>query len=182
MIVVVVAAILTVAAWPSRDADEASKIEAAADALEGDIQYARSLAILDPDDPVVLKADPAAQTYWIAKASAPDAPVINPATDQPYVVQFGSASDVLRSSLKIDANALGTTHTLTINSSGESTSATDVAVTIVGSVRAARVTIPPRASRIVTSDVTTGVTSLLSDIATAVTKKNASNSTNGNGN
>ena len=49
MIVVVVAAILALAAWPDRDADEASALDAAADALEGDIQYARSLAILDPD-------------------------------------------------------------------------------------------------------------------------------------
>ena len=180
MIVVVVAAILTLAAWPDRDADEASALDAASDALEGDIQYARSLAILDPDDPVVLKADPATQRYWIAKASSPDTPVENPATGKPYVVQFGTAEDDMRSSLKLSADALGATNTLTFTSSGETTSATDVTVTLVGSTRAAVVTIPPRASRVVKSDVTSGVSALLSDIAGVVSGGTRSSSSNGN--
>src|SRR5437016_2055318 len=80
-----VVSILIAAAVSGSDNSKSVQASLAEQDFESDVAYARNLSIAQPDDPVVIKADITANKYWLAKASAPDAPIANPQTGQPYV-------------------------------------------------------------------------------------------------
>lgn len=118
MIVAVVVAILSISAWPNRDVDDQSRLDAAMTRLESDVEFARSFALTSPANPSVMKVDLNGDSYWIAQSSAPDAPVTNPATRKPYVVQLGRAGDPSVRDVNIYADNFGPNHTLTFDSRG----------------------------------------------------------------
>jgi len=89
MIAVVVVAILVVAALPDEQASAGEEGRQFARKYEADVAFARSLTIARPDDPVVLKVDPANDRYWLARRSTPDTPIQHPRTKRPYIVQAG---------------------------------------------------------------------------------------------
>lgn len=117
-IAVVVVAILTVSVLPDREADDQSKLDAALNRLESDIEYARSVALASPSDPSVIKLNLNDDRYWIAKYSAPDSPITNPSTRKPYIVQLGRAGDSSVSAVKISADNFGDQHMLVFTSDG----------------------------------------------------------------
>ena len=61
--------------------------------FEADAAYARSMTIAQPGDPVIIKVDGANNRYWLARASAPDVPIMHPWKGQAYVVQCGPDGD-----------------------------------------------------------------------------------------
>lgn len=117
-IAAVVVAILAVAAWPDREADDQAKLDSALSRLESDIEYARTVALTTPSDPPVLKVSLKEDRYWIARQSAPDTPITNPATRKPYIVQFGGSGDASVSGVNIYANNFGDQSMLVFDSSG----------------------------------------------------------------
>ncbi|MBK8270845.1 MAG: prepilin-type N-terminal cleavage/methylation domain-containing protein [Planctomycetes bacterium] len=92
MVVVVIAAILFAASVPDSDAVTKEGARQFTEKLEADLSYARTLTIADPSDPTILKMDPDTNSYWLAKESAPNTPITNPATKKPYFVQTGKGS------------------------------------------------------------------------------------------
>jgi prepilin-type N-terminal cleavage/methylation domain-containing protein len=90
MVCVVVLSIITVGALPDNRAKLTQEAELAADKLETDVDYARSLSIANPADPAIIKFDQSNNKYWIARKSSPDTPVTHPLTKQPYVVKLGA--------------------------------------------------------------------------------------------
>ncbi len=89
MIGVVVVAILVVVALPDEEAAAGEEARQFALRYQADLEYARSLTIARPDDPMVLKVDAANDRYWLARRSAPDTPIQHPRTKKPYIVQAG---------------------------------------------------------------------------------------------
>lgn len=95
MIVVVVAAILTVVAISDSQSALSAQGERAAEQVAADISFARTLAISDPDstNPVIIKVDVDNNKYWVARKQTKDTPVAHPKTGKPYVVTFGEDGD-----------------------------------------------------------------------------------------
>lgn len=89
MIVVVVAAILTLSFFSSTNTAGQEDGQLAGERFAADVAYARSLSIARPDSPVIIKVDTATNRYWLAPAATPDVPITHPTTKQPYVVSFG---------------------------------------------------------------------------------------------
>lgn len=117
-IAAVVVAILAVAAWPNREADDQAKLDSALSRLESDIEYARTAALTTPSDPTVLKVNLKEDRYWIARKSAPDTPITNPATRKPYIVQLGNSGDASVSGVNIHASNFGDQSMLVFDSTG----------------------------------------------------------------
>ncbi len=95
MIVVVVAAILTMVAIADSESAVSAQGLSAAEQLTADVAFARSLAISDPDsmDPVIIKIDVDDNRYWIARKQTEDTPITHPKTGEPYIVSFGEDGD-----------------------------------------------------------------------------------------
>ncbi len=89
MIVIVIVGILTALSIPDANARAEIQGRRAAETLEGDLAYARSLSIARPDDPVVIRFDVANNKYWLARRSTPGTPLSHPTRSTSYVVQFG---------------------------------------------------------------------------------------------
>lgn len=118
-IAAVVVAILTVAAWPNREADDQNRLDAAISRLEADIEYARNLSLTTPADPAVLKVDMDGDKYWISKLNDPDKkPIRNPVTRKDYVVQLGRAGDSSVRNVSIVANNFGAEQMLKFDAYG----------------------------------------------------------------
>ena len=118
LVVVVVMAIIAVGALPDSRAKLRQEAELAADKLESDIAYARSLAISDPSDPAVLKMDLNHNRYWIAKSSDPNTPIQHPLTKQPYTVSFGATGSSATSHVQLTANDFGTDQSIQFDGTG----------------------------------------------------------------
>jgi len=92
-IVTVVVAILFLAAMPDGDTVANQQGLEFVHRFEGDVAYARSMSVAQPADPVVIKVDGTNNRYWLARASAPDTPILHPNTHQPFLVQAGPGGD-----------------------------------------------------------------------------------------
>lgn len=170
-IAAMILAILTVAAWPDREADDQAKLDSALNRLESDIEYARTVALTSPADPTVLKMNLADDRYWIAKESAPDSPITNPATRKPYVVQLGGSGDASVRNVKITANNFGDEQMLVFDSSGGVKTDGSVGVEFQMGRRKASLKISPAsaATRKVAGDLAAlGLTNVVTDAVAAV--------------
>ena len=94
MIVIVVAAILTMVAITETESAAGTQAQLAAEQFAADVAYARSLAISDPDstNPVIIKVDTDSNSYWIARKTTEDTPILHPETGEPYVISFGDGA------------------------------------------------------------------------------------------
>jgi prepilin-type N-terminal cleavage/methylation domain-containing protein len=118
MIVIVVAAILTLVALSGSDAGAQQQGELAGERFAADVVYARSLCIARPDDPVIVKVDAAANRYWVARAATPDTPITHPQTKQAYMVSFGTTGNSGLDRVQIVATDLGGDAVLGFDASG----------------------------------------------------------------
>ena len=90
LITIAVMAIVAAVVVPSAAVGGQLGVSSASVILISDLEYAQSLALASPDDPVVVRFDPEHNRYWIALLSDPGAPLVRPGTnDAPYVVEFG---------------------------------------------------------------------------------------------
>lgn len=170
-IAAVVVAILTVAAWPDREADDQAKLDSAVSRLESDIEYARSVALTSPSDPAVIKVSLSDDRYWIAKLSAPDVPLTNPSTRMPYIVQLGKGGDASVSNVGISADNFGDQHMLVFDSNGGVKTDGSVGMEFQLGDRKASVKISPGSATTVKSNlqlVTQGLTNVVTDVTETV--------------
>lgn len=89
LVVVAIIAVTAAVVLPRLTDDAVLRLRGAASILISDVEYAQVLSISHPDNPVVVRFDAAKSRYWLAYASAPDAPLNRPGTNQPYDVTFG---------------------------------------------------------------------------------------------
>ena len=118
MIVAVVAAILVISALPDAKSSERRTAWEFMARLEADIEYAKSLSIGRPDDLAVIRFDTQADAYWLARASAPDTPIMHPQTREPYIVQAGNSADARYRGVKIKGLSVGEDNTMVFDSFG----------------------------------------------------------------
>lgn len=116
--VAVVAAILAVFVFSDSDSSAKQEAHSASLCFESDVQYARTLSIAQPDDPVVIKVDAVNNKYWLARASSPDTPILHPQKNQPYVMQFGAAGPAGYKSVQIYATDFGGDQVLQFDATG----------------------------------------------------------------
>jgi prepilin-type N-terminal cleavage/methylation domain-containing protein len=90
MIVLVILAIVAAVVLPMTGTTAATQLIGAGRLLVADIQYAQHESITHPDDPCLLKVDQPGNRYWIAKVSAADTPIADPASKGQFLVAFGS--------------------------------------------------------------------------------------------
>ena len=103
LVTIAIIAVTAVLVAPALRGDEQFRLLAAASILRSDIELAQVMSISAPEDPVVVRFDPANDRYWLALTSAPEVPILRADTEEPYVVTFGIGRA---------ASALGVTYTV----------------------------------------------------------------------
>lgn len=166
VIVATVIAILTISAWPSREADDQARLDTALSRLEADIEYARTLSLTTPTNLAVLKVDMPNDRYWISKQSTPNTPVTNPATRKPYIVQMGLGGDASVRDVKIVADNLGPDHMLVFDARGGTVTDGNVGIQFRAGkqIGAVKILAGSGSTRLLSTDlVTTGLTNVVED-------------------
>jgi prepilin-type N-terminal cleavage/methylation domain-containing protein len=113
-LVVVMVIVATVASMvlPTMSDDRRLRLIAASSLISSDIELAQVMTISHPDEPIVVRFDPSASTYWLALEATPDTPISRDDNGQPYTVTFGSgraggAAGVTFTIDEMDDNTLG---------------------------------------------------------------------------
>jgi Tfp pilus assembly protein FimT len=81
--------IILLAVIPAVRPEEPMRLIAASTILASDIEFAQSATLATPQDPTIVRFDPDAGHYWLARASEPETPIDRPGGG-PYEVIFGS--------------------------------------------------------------------------------------------
>jgi len=89
LVVVTIIAVVAMAVLPGFREDSRLRVMAAASIIASDIEYAQVLNIAHPEDPVVVRFDPAKGQYWLADSNAPSDPIPREDTGEPYLVVLG---------------------------------------------------------------------------------------------
>ncbi len=92
LLVVVCLAILSVLVLPKRNDDEATQLRLAAQLLIADIEFAQLESIGNSENPLLIEFDPIAATYWISRRQDHNQPILQLATNQPYLRSFGKST------------------------------------------------------------------------------------------
>ena len=89
MVTLTIIAVMATVLLPRMDDGGRLRLMAGARLLASDIEMAQIMTISRPNDPIVVKFEPALGTYWLAPASDPDTPILRPGATQVYKVVFG---------------------------------------------------------------------------------------------
>ncbi len=152
MIVIVIVGILTALSIPDGDARAEIQGRRAAETLEGDVAYARSLSIARPDDPVVIRFDVANNKYWLARRSTPTTPISHPTRNTSYVVQFGSNGNPGLTEVSLVAVDLDGDEILEFDALGGIDQDTAAIIQLATSTSQYEVTVEPVAAKSTSSD------------------------------
>ncbi len=155
MMVVVIAVIVAVGAWPDRGADLAQQVKIASQQFDADVSYARSLTIAQPDDPAAIKFDTPNDKYWIARESAVDTPVNHPRTKKPYVVQLGKTGRPQTKDVTIEGLDVGGDSILSFDSTGNTKEAETSLLQLSADGVTAEVAVSPVGAKVTISSTLT---------------------------
>lgn len=95
LIAILILAVAIGIAVPALQPNDRARLVSAAGLVASDLEYAQSLSIAQPDERALIKFDPDnpdGATYWIARESDPDTPILKPYSDVPYTVTFGAGA------------------------------------------------------------------------------------------
>ncbi len=108
MITLSVMAIVTAIALPALGPNDSLKLVSAATILASDLEYAQSESIASPSDPVLVRVDAAGDQYWLARASAPDTPIMRPLSSEAdpssdaYLTEYGDGRAIFLDGIEIE--------------------------------------------------------------------------------
>ena len=117
MIAITIMAVMAVVLFPRLKDDSQLRVRAASRLLTSDIEVAQVMTISRPQDPVVVRFEPAQGKYWLARASDPATPIIRPGSGYVYVVEFGTARARMAPGVLVQLTDLAA-DTLTFNAQG----------------------------------------------------------------
>lgn len=83
-------AVVAAVIMPSFSDDTRLRLMAASAVLSSDIELAQVMTISHPNDAVVVQFDPDSNSYWIAPVKDRQTPITRQASNEPYVVTFGT--------------------------------------------------------------------------------------------
>ncbi len=101
-----IVAIAVVVVIPTASPAERIQLIGSTNTLVADIEFAQSEALANPSDPAIVRFDVVANTYWVARASTPDTPIIHPINNEPYL---RTLNDLSAAALSIDLPSGGDT-------------------------------------------------------------------------
>jgi len=116
MVTVTIAVILASMALPMLRNDDRIRLIAAASLVTSDIEFAQSLTIAKPAEPLVIMFDEDADSYHIGLVNQEETPITREDTGEPYLVVFGqgrataaegvdlSVSDMNKGGLQFDTH------------------------------------------------------------------------------
>ena len=90
LVVMTVAAVIVVLVIPTTGNEDRMRLAAGAEILRSDIELAQAMTIADPNQPIIVKFDPATSTYWLAEEATPDTPIDREGALGDYTVTFGT--------------------------------------------------------------------------------------------
>jgi hypothetical protein len=120
-----------------------SRLQAAAEILIADVEFAQTQTLAHADDPRTIVFDTAANSYTIAARSDPGTPLSNPIGGQPYVTRFGSGRAAAAARVQISSIDLGGDQALSFGSCGQLDQTTAASVTLERSGRRLTVSFDP---------------------------------------
>ena len=106
------------------------RLREAARMLAGDLELAANESISHGGEPRLVKFDLANNRYWIAAASAPDTPITDPVTKQPFLVSFGTGRASGTAGVTIQSINVGGDDRIRFNAYGSPDQSTDATVTL----------------------------------------------------
>lgn len=156
LIVIVVMAILAVIALPMASGTSAGVLAAAARLVAADIEYAQVASIASPDDPRLIRIDPATHRYWIAAASAPNTPLDYAPGSGELLVTFGagraaSLAGVTIQSYDLDKSGENNDTTLSFDMLGRPDQATPATITLALQGATITITVAPQTGEVSSS-------------------------------
>jgi Tfp pilus assembly protein FimT len=87
---IAVLAVVAAVAVPAVSDNHRLRMRGAAAILASDIEFAQTMTIAFPNDPVVMVFQPDSGSYHLALASNPNDPLTRPDTGEKYVTEFGA--------------------------------------------------------------------------------------------
>ena len=101
--ITIVAAVSAIVVPALMDQDR-SRLMAGVALLTSDLELAGVMTISNPQQPVVVRLNPAEATYWLAYAATPNVPMPRNESGEPYLVVFGQgrASTAAGVSMSVD--------------------------------------------------------------------------------
>jgi prepilin-type N-terminal cleavage/methylation domain-containing protein len=105
LVTITIIAIVASVVAPMFSSDDRLHVMAASSVLSSDIELAQVMTISYPQDPVIVKFDPANRKYWLAYAATPNTPITREESNEPYVVVMGEgrASTAQGTALALDS-------------------------------------------------------------------------------
>lgn len=100
LMVVAIISMLAILLVPTGRNDERLPLRAAAAILVSDIELAQVMNVSNPKHPVIVRFDPSRSSYWLARADAPDDPILRAGTDEPYLVTMGEGRAMAASGVR----------------------------------------------------------------------------------
>jgi Tfp pilus assembly protein FimT len=165
VMVVVVVAIITSWVLPDSNTEATQQGESAGKRLESDISFARSLSIARPDDPVVIKFDPPDDSYWLARSSAENTPILHPVTGKPYKVMYGAKSNCGLTRVSITGVDLGGDAILKFKGTGVLDQSTAAVVQMSAGGSTCEVVVSPKSGDCAVSSILTKTLAPVTKIA-----------------
>ncbi len=90
LVTLTIIAALTAVVAPMFSDDSRMRVMAASSIIASDIELAQVMSIAKPDQPVVVRFNPAQGRYWLAYAGTPNSPLLREDNGLPYEVVMGS--------------------------------------------------------------------------------------------
>ena len=143
LIVVIVIGIVAALALPMLGQTHTTRLSAAARLLMADLAFAQTESITHPDDPCVVVFDQPANTYTVARASAPTTPITDPADDKPYVTQFGLGRAAELSAVTIGGYSLDGDDRIAFGPYGQLDQTTSASITLQSGAHTLTIQIDP---------------------------------------
>jgi len=95
LVTVAIMAVVAAVVLPAMAPDSGARLRGGAMMLVSDIEYAQSVCLAEPSDPVIVRFGSDGATYWLARESEPTEPIAYPGTTEQYLVRFGAGRAAL---------------------------------------------------------------------------------------
>lgn len=89
LVTLTIIAVVVVLVHPMMTSDARLRMEAAVRILVSDIEFAQSMTVGNPEQPVIVRFDPDNHRYWLAFADTPNDPLPRQGSPEPYLVRLG---------------------------------------------------------------------------------------------
>ncbi len=130
LIVITIIAIAFGLAAPTIGDSREMRLREAARLLAADLEFAAVDSIAHAADPRLVKVDLNNHRYWVAAATAPDTPLTETVTQQPYLVTFGSGRAAGCAGVTIQSVSLGGDNQIMFDAFASPDQTTDAGITL----------------------------------------------------